>query len=64
VNAEVMKWTIDGAGNPTKQKEQCCPTLLVKLKRAVTGIKRELLSTTVLTTIRDGDATKIDTARI
>ena len=62
-------WTINAAGHPTKWKGQCCPTL-AQVRHAVTGIERELeeigerLSKKMLTTMRDGDATLIDTTRI
>ena len=71
MNTEVKKWTIDGAGKPIKrEKRQCCPTLWVQVKFTVTGIQHELeeigehLSTKVLTTMRDGDASIIDATRI
>jgi hypothetical protein len=66
LGAEVKKWTIDGAENPSKVRWAMLSDLYVK--QAVTEVERELeeigkrLSTKVLTPMSQGYLPEIDTS--
>ncbi len=65
LGAEVKKWTIDGAENPSKVRWAMLSDLYVK--RVVTGVERKLeeigkrLSTKVSTPMSQGYKTETDT---